>query len=131
MVRLIKCIMGVFYISAIKAEIVARQTIGNWVKFNINVLSVYKKSPNKMLNRRGETLLWVPKRDLNCKCPRIKLKEKYLIIGKLKSKETRTGFIADRRSIVREWRTKWQKRMRSYMKADHRGQCRRVGYDDN
>lgn len=116
---------------AVKAEVVAKENVGEWVKFTINVLSIYKKSPDKALNRRGETLLWVPKQDLKCKCPRIKLKEKYLLVGKLKPSETRPGFIADRRSIVRVWRTKWQRRLRKYMKAEARGKCRRVGYDQD
>ena len=124
--HLINLMFSFIFFAAIKAEIIAKQIVGDWMKFTVNVLSFYKKSKNKKLNRRGETLLWVPRRDLKCKCPRIKLKEKYLILGKIRSSETRTGFVADRRSIVHEWRTKWQRRMRSYMKAEHRGQCRQV-----
>ena len=118
--------IDVYVLSAIKAEVLAKQPVGDWMKYTINVLSFYKRSPDKKLNRRGETLLWIPRRDLKCKCPRIKLKEKYLIIGKIKTSETRTGFVADRRSIVREWRTKWQRRMRRFMKAEHRGKCNAV-----
>lgn len=118
------------FFSAVKAEVVAKQTVRDWVKFTINVLSIYKKSPDKNLNRRGETLLWVPIQDIQCKCPRIKLNEKYLLVGKLKELEAQPGFVVDRRSIVRVWRTKWQRRLRKYMKAEARGKCRRVGYDD-
>lgn len=117
--------------AAIKAEVVAKQDVGDWMKFTINVLTIYKKAPVSKLNRRGETLLWVPKDDLRCKCPRIKLKEKYMIVGKLKPSESRPGFIADRRSIVRTWRTKWQKRLRKYNRNESRGKCRQVGYDED
>lgn len=114
---------------AAKVEIVGKQIVGTWVKFTINVLAVYKKSPDKKLNQRGETQLWVEKRDLQCKCPRLKLKAKYLILGKIKKNDTRVGFVVDRRSIVTPWKSKWQRRMRSYMKAEDKGSCRRVGYD--
>lgn len=113
---------------AIKAEIVAKQEVVGWAKYTINVLNIYKQShDNKHVNRRGETLLWVPKQDLICKCPRIRLKEKYLIVGILKPNDARPGFIADRSSIVREWRQKWQRRLRTYMKVEAMGQCRKGG----
>jgi len=114
----------VFVSSAIRAEVVAKQVVGDYVKFTINVLSSYKKMADRKLNRRGETLLWVPKEDLQCKCLRIKVREQYIIMGKLNPNETRPGFTADRLSILRQWRNKWQKRLRKFQKNEVRGQCR-------
>ena len=114
----------VFVFSAIRAEVVAKQVVGDYVKFTINVLSSYKKMADRKLNRRGETLLWVPKEDLQCKCLRIKVREQYVIMGKLNPNETRPGFTADRLSILRQWRNKWQTRLRKFQKNEVRGKCR-------
>ncbi|KAH3869342.1 hypothetical protein DPMN_032505 [Dreissena polymorpha] len=116
---------------AIHAEVVAKQDVGEFVKFTINVLKLYKQAPDKNLNRRGETVLWVPKVDLQCNCPRIQLKEKYMIVGNIRPNETRPGFVADRRTIVKKWRNKWQNKLRDFQKNEARGNCRQVGYDDD
>ena len=67
-------------ISAIQASVLSRETAGNWIKFTIHVMQVYKQGPAKV--HRGTQFLWVSVKDLACKCPKIRIKQTYLILGK-------------------------------------------------
>ncbi|XP_041363033.1 netrin-1-like [Gigantopelta aegis] len=109
---------------AIQAQVVSREKVEDWVKFTINVISFYKQSRGDR-TRRGETYLWVPKKDLKCKCPKIRLSQRYLIVGKLKRNGNRSGYIVDRTSIVIRWKDKWQRRLRRFVKHERRGKCRK------
>lgn len=110
---------------AIQANILSRETVGDWVKFTINVISLYKRDPTR--TRRGETFLWVPRQDVRCKCPKLRLARRYLIIGRHRRKYNRPGYIADRKTIVVRWRDRWQRRLRRYMKHERRGKCNSSG----
>ena len=66
---------------AIEANVVSRETIGDWVRFTIQIIEIYKHTVTKL--RRGPESLWVPVQDLACKCPKMKIKENYIIIGEL------------------------------------------------
>ncbi|KAJ8305196.1 hypothetical protein KUTeg_017252 [Tegillarca granosa] len=113
------------FILAIQANILSRETVGDWVKFTINVISLYKRDPTR--TRRGETFLWVPRQDVRCKCPKLRLARRYLIIGRHRRKYNRPGYIADRKTIVVRWRDRWQRRLRRYMKHERRGKCNSSG----
>lgn len=69
-----------FLILAIQASVLSRETAGNWIKFTIHVMQVYKQGPAKV--HRGTQFLWVSVKDLACKCPKIRIKQTYLILGK-------------------------------------------------
>ncbi|XP_050391300.1 netrin-1 isoform X3 [Patella vulgata] len=112
---------------AISAQVVSREKVDDWVKFTINVQNSYKRIVNRPTNdrtRRGETYLWVPKQDLRCKCPKIRLSQRYLIVGKHRRNDSRSGFVIDRKSVVIKWKDKWQRRLRRFVKYERRGKCR-------
>jgi len=52
--------------------ITARETSGDWVKFTMNVQTIFKKTRDNRI-RRGLTYFWVRMTDLACKCPKIKI----------------------------------------------------------
>lgn len=58
-------------VSAILARLLDKETVGEWVKFTINIQSIYKRARDSKL-RRGNTFLWVNSNDLACKCPKVK-----------------------------------------------------------
>lgn len=58
--------------AAILATITARETAGDWVKFTMNVQTIFKKQRDNRV-RRGLTYFWVRMSDLACKCPKIKI----------------------------------------------------------
>jgi len=101
---------------AILATITARETAGDWVKFTMNVQTIFKKQRDNRV-RRGLTYFWVRMSDLACKCPKIKINKSYLILGGAddnSNKYGRPGMELNARSIVIEWKTEWTSRMRRF-----------------
>ncbi|XP_060071870.1 netrin-1-like isoform X1 [Ylistrum balloti] len=107
---------------AIHANILSRETVGDMVRFTVHVISIYKPDPKQ--NRRGETYLWIPKRDVKCKCPKLRLNRQYLLIGKHRRRNNRTGYDVDRKTIVIRWKDRWQRRLRRFTKHQRKGKCR-------
>ena len=60
------------HLAAVLSTITARDTVGDWVKFTMNIQSIFKK-PRDNRVRRGLTYFWVRMADLTCKCPKIKI----------------------------------------------------------
>ncbi|NP_001158400.1 netrin1 precursor [Saccoglossus kowalevskii] len=99
---------------AVQANILSREQTTDWVKFTINVMTVYKKGQNKI--RRGDQILYVHNRDLTCKCPKLRLGRKYLIIGNDNKNPNQNGLLADHKSYVIPWRDDWNRRMRKFQR---------------
>ncbi|KAL8594133.1 hypothetical protein ACOMHN_047873 [Nucella lapillus] len=108
---------------AIQVQILSRETEDDWVKFSVNVISSFPRSASDRA-RRGETYLWVPRDDLRCKCPKIRLNRRYLIVARRRRGDNRPGYIVDRKSKVVRWKEKWNRRLRHYINRERRGQCR-------
>jgi len=98
---------------ALLAQVIDRQTLGSYVKFVINIQTIYRRSEQWRL-RRGSSYLLVRKQDINCNCPRIKLNSKYLILGA--DPHRRSGLLVKSKSIVLEWKSNWSRRMRRLRK---------------
>ena len=111
--------------SAIQAHVVMVERLGDWMRYTINLLGMYKKDPRQ--TRRGETYVWVRYRDFKCKCPKLRKGRKYLIIGRHRKKYKRPGYVADRKTIVIRWRDRWQRRLRRFMRHERRGNCNSSG----
>ena len=78
--RLIQ-ILHLSLFSAAHVNVISKEQIGSWVRFTVDIESVYKY--NTEVLQRGQTQsLWVSVDDLNCKCPKLRTKNSYLIIGK-------------------------------------------------
>lgn len=89
------------------------------VKFILSVQKVYKRSPspNNLLALRRSThvTLVVDVKDLECRCPRIKVNRSYLILGR--DTEGPPGALGiGPRSIVIEWRDEWHRRLRKFQR---------------
>ncbi|XP_071509433.1 netrin-1-like [Diadema antillarum] len=108
----------------VHAHILSREMEEEWVKFTANIITVYKKGEQRL--RRGNTFLYVRHRDLTCKCPKIRLGHKYLILGeedKSSNPGTQDGVIVDNRSVVLKWRDPWDNRMRKFRRNERRSDC--------
>ncbi|GFW56264.1 netrin unc-6 [Trichonephila clavipes] len=64
---------------AIQADIISRETVGDWVRFGIHVRHVFKAGPIKL--RTGPQSLWISQAEVSCSCPKLRLKHSYLILG--------------------------------------------------
>ena len=69
------------------ATIREREPAGDWIKFTMNIQTIFKKTHDNRV-RRGLTYFWVRMTDLACKCPKIKI-NKYIdiLISHLKKKK--------------------------------------------
>lgn len=105
-----------------QAEVVSRETVGEWIKFTVNVMTVYKRGPEKI--KRGAETVWVSSTNLQCKCPKLRLHRMYLMVGdENRMKNNGNGLILDHNSIVIPWREKWHRRVRNFQKYELRGAC--------
>ncbi|XP_046742794.1 netrin-3-like isoform X2 [Diprion similis] len=86
-----------------------------WVRFTIQVQSVYKRARESRL-RRGPMALYVHAADLACKCPKVKANKSYLILGRESDGGRQGALTATQRSIVIEWRDEWHRRMRRFQR---------------
>ncbi|EPQ15518.1 Netrin-1 [Myotis brandtii] len=75
---------------------------GDWWKFTVSIISVYKQGASRI--RRGDQSLWIRSRDIACKCPKIKPLKKYLLLGNAEDSPDQSGIVADKSSLVIQWR---------------------------
>lgn len=96
------------------------------MRFTIDVVQVYKHGVGGRLSR-GLQSLRVPLEDLSCKCPKLRVKSSYLILGNDDRRAAGVkGLIADRDSIVVDWKDEWARRMRRYQRRDRNGKCAKM-----
>ena len=68
--------------SAIQIVVMGREMVDGWAKYRIVVEQIFKKGLKGSSSRRGETWLWVNEEAVLCKCPKIKVGRRYLLLGK-------------------------------------------------
>lgn len=110
-------------VTAIQVQITGRETLGEWAKFSVDVMSIFKKKGGSSALRRGQTYMWVRMDDLMCKCPKVRLHRMYLVLSREDRDSRKPGLILDRKSIVIPWKDDWQRRLSRFRQYDKRGQC--------
>ncbi|KAI2805823.1 Netrin-1 [Blomia tropicalis] len=84
---------------------------------------VFKHSATRL--KKTMESLWVPLDDLSCKCPKLKIKHTYLILGTYqKDSVYNYRLIADRSSIAIDWGDEWHERIRRFQKRQLKGKCK-------
>lgn len=96
---------------------------GEWWKFTVNVISVYKQGESRI--RRGDQFLWVRAKDVSCKCPKIKPGKKYLLLGNEEDSPGQSRVVADKGSLVIQWRDTWARRLRKFQQREKKGKCKK------
>uniref|UniRef100_A0A8C3V0L0 Netrin-1 n=1 Tax=Catharus ustulatus TaxID=91951 RepID=A0A8C3V0L0_CATUS len=105
----------------VQVNILEMETVANWAKFTINILSVYKCRDERV--KRGDNFLWIHLKDLSCKCPKIQISKKYLVMGISENSTDRPGLMADKNSLVIQWRDAWTRRLRKLQRREKKGKC--------
>uniref|UniRef100_A0A4W4F0L5 Netrin-1 n=1 Tax=Electrophorus electricus TaxID=8005 RepID=A0A4W4F0L5_ELEEL len=107
---------------AVLVSVLDMETAGDWARFSVTLVSVYK---SREALRRGESVLWVHMKDLACKCPRIHMGKRFLILGSSEGgvSPERVGLRADKTSLVIEWRDIWTRRLRKFQRKEKKGKC--------
>jgi len=85
------------------------QQVDEWMKLVVNVIDVFKKGKDKI--RRGDEVIWVPVADYRCRCPRLRPRQSYLIIGSEVVSGPKSGVVVDRSSAVHKWREQLGRRL--------------------
>lgn len=105
---------------AIQAEVLSRQVMGEFVKFLIDVKQIFKNSSKKRI-RRGNQYVYVPRTDVKCKCPKLRLENVYLIVGDDNGGRSNNQLLVDRTGLALKWRSQSGRKIASYQN----GRCSR------
>uniref|UniRef100_A0A1A8BKD6 Netrin-1 n=1 Tax=Nothobranchius kadleci TaxID=1051664 RepID=A0A1A8BKD6_NOTKA len=125
---------------AVQVNVLDMETVGDWAKFSVSVVSVYKSRGEPL--KRGDNILWVHMKDLACKCPKIQMSKRFLVMGGIEggtgsvggggvgpgggasnSGTERVGLVADKNSLVIQWRDPWKLRLRRFQRKEKNGKC--------
>lgn len=126
--------------AAVQVSVLDMETVGDWAKFSVNVVSVYKSRGEPL--KRGDNILWVHMKDLACKCPKIQMSKRFLVMGGSDGGTgtgvgpgagpgtgatgpgaERVGLMADKNSLVIQWRDVWTRRLRKFQRKEKKGKC--------
>ncbi|MGH0115408.1 UNVERIFIED_CONTAM: hypothetical protein FKN15_000043 [Acipenser sinensis] len=106
---------------AVQVNVLDMETVGDWAKFSVNVVTVYKSRGDPI--KRGDHFLWIHMKDLACKCPKIQMSKRFLVMGATEGPSERAGLLADKNSVVIQWRDIWTRRLRKYQRKEKKGKC--------
>ncbi|XP_064178355.1 netrin 2 [Anguilla rostrata] len=106
---------------AVQVNVLDMETVGDWAKFSVNVMAVYKSRGEPL--KRGDHFLWIHMKDLACKCPKIQMSKRFLVMGTSESGAERAGLLADKNSLVIQWRDVWTRRLRKFQRKEKKGKC--------
>ncbi|XP_051997632.1 netrin-1 isoform X2 [Xyrauchen texanus] len=109
---------------AVQVHILRADKADEWWKFTVNIISVYKQGESRI--RRGDQILWVRAKDVACKCPKIKPGKKYLLLGNDEDSPGQSGVVADKGSLVIQWRDTWARRLRKFQQREKKGKCKKA-----
>lgn len=125
---------------AVQVNVLDMETVGDWAKFSVSVVAVYKSRGEPL--KRGDNILWVHMKDLACKCPKIQMSKRFLVMGGAEGGTgpgagpgvgpgggasspgaERIGLVADKNSLVIQWRDVWTRRLRKFQRKEKKGKC--------
>lgn len=109
------------FFAVVQVNVLEIEMVGSWAKFTVNILSVYKCRDDRV--KRGDNVLWIHIKDLSCKCPKILLSRRYLVMGSSEGQGDRPGITADKNSMVIQWRDAWTRRLRKLQRKEKKGKC--------
>ncbi|XP_051925363.1 netrin 2 [Hippocampus zosterae] len=119
---------------AVQVNVLDMETVGDWAKFSVKVASVYKSRGEPL--KRGDNILWVHMKDLACKCPQIQMSRRFLVMGggdggggggsgpgTSRPPAESAGLLADKNSLVIQWRDVWTRRLRKFQRKEKKAKC--------
>jgi len=122
------CAVVVVLLSALRAQVTAREKVGSsgWVRFAVNVATVYKR-PSDWPSRFQPDVVWVAADDLACRCPKLRRRRSYLLVGQTSvdvpspsgggGGRTLPGLVVGRDSVAVRWRDAWSRRMKRFARS--------------
>jgi len=80
----IATVVSLLLLTAMRAVVTSREKrrgSPDWIRFGVDVSSVYKR-PDDWPTRYQPDAVWVPAGDLVCRCPKLRRRRTYLLVGK-------------------------------------------------
>ncbi|PAV62519.1 hypothetical protein WR25_00149 [Diploscapter pachys] len=108
---------------AIQIVVMGREMVDGWAKYRIVVEQIFKKGLKGASSRRGETWLWVKEEAVLCKCPKIKVGRRYLLLGKDDESEDKPGVMINPKTVLVEWSDELLEKVIRFGKRDKMGYC--------
>lgn len=106
---------------AVQMVVVSREMVDGWAKYKIVVESVFKRGTENL--QRGETSLWISPQGVICKCPKLRVGRRYLLLGKNDSDHERDGLMVNPQTVLVEWEDDIMDKVLRFSKKDKLGQC--------
>ena len=90
-------------VAALQVKLLAREpTADDWTKLTVDVLAIYRRGHDRIA--RGQTLLWARTSDLACRCPRLRAKKTYAVLGRdTNGARGVAGLMLDGNGVVVKW----------------------------
>lgn len=64
-------------------QVIGNDVVEGWVKYRLQIGTVFKKSNDVRLRRGMQLNFWLPNQMVVCKCPKLKIGRRYLVMGKI------------------------------------------------
>lgn len=65
----------------VQVQVIGSDMIEGWVKYRIQIGTVFKRSSEVRLRRGIQHNFWLPNQMVICKCPKLKVGRRYLLMG--------------------------------------------------
>ncbi|KAF8355307.1 unc-6, partial [Pristionchus pacificus] len=107
---------------ALQVHVVGREILDNgWARYTVVVESVMKKG---IRGRRGQMDMWQEPHALSCKCPRVKVGRRYLLLGKDDPIDREhPGLVLNAKSLMIEWDEDVMDKVLRFSEKDRAGLC--------
>ncbi|CAD6188744.1 unnamed protein product [Caenorhabditis auriculariae] len=106
---------------ALQIVVVSREMENGWAKYRIVVESIFKRG--KEGHQRGETSLWLSAQAVACKCPKLRIGRRYLLLGKDDTDDEHEGIVVNSKTVLVDWDDDVMDKVVRFSKKDKLGQC--------
>ncbi|KAH7731161.1 Unc-6 protein precursor [Aphelenchoides avenae] len=108
----------------VQVQVVGREFVEGWVKYRIQIESVFKRSKGLLRIRRGAQAFWLPNSHVVCKCPKVKIGRRYLMMGRSDTNDvTRPGIVFNRHTVMMDWQEDFNDQLERFAMREHAGKC--------
>ncbi|KAL6724376.1 hypothetical protein Aduo_019271 [Ancylostoma duodenale] len=105
---------------ALQIFVTGREMVDGWARYRVVIENVFKRG---MRGRRGETSLWMSSHSVMCKCPKIRVGRRYILLGKDDEENNRQGYVVNGKTVLTEWDEDTMDKVLRFAKRDKLGQC--------
>uniref|UniRef100_A0A915DTU0 Netrin-1 n=1 Tax=Ditylenchus dipsaci TaxID=166011 RepID=A0A915DTU0_9BILA len=113
---------------AAQVSVVSRELVEGWIKYKLQVGTVFKRRSDSIKMRRGiQHNFWLSNAMVICKCPKLKIGKKYLLMGRDDmNKAGHPGIVFNRYTIMMEWNEDLIDKLDRFSRRNH--QCASNAY---